>query len=124
MPKNPLNQHRLAQKSFDRMCKIGIRIWFIDQREMPPFLFDRFESMTHHRFSEDHPVPELFRIDFASGRRCIAGESAGVFSGFRITAPVGMTFPAEPVESSAHIHFLFGLHIEQRQVDRAAAAVT
>ena len=114
---------RIGPELFDRMVEIGIRIGFAGEGEMPPFFGDGFESAAHHGFAEDHPVLELDRVDLAAGRPGGAGERPGIFARFRIPAPVRMAFLAEPVESAAHIQFFPAGHIEQGQVDRAAAAV-
>ncbi|MBR4665580.1 MAG: family 1 glycosylhydrolase, partial [Lentisphaeria bacterium] len=61
---------------------------------------------------------ELDGVDLTFGRRCIAGEFTRVLFRFRISAPGGMAFPAEPVERAAHIRFHIYTVSQRRQSHR------
>ena len=69
---------------------------------MPPLAVDRRKAVVRHELLKPHAVFMLLGRDFAAVR---------------------MGTLAEIVEGASHIEFLAGGHIEQREIDRAAAAV-
>ena len=95
--------------------EVGVGIRLVLEGEMPPLLIVWLEAMLEHHCAENHPVLELLGGDVAVPI---------VLLGVGVAAEVGVALSAEPVESAAHIHFLAPGHVEQRQVDRAAAAVS
>ena len=62
---------------FDRMIEVGVRVRFVFEREMPPFLIDRLESVFLHDRAEEHAVAELRCADLPCRRR-VVGDSAKV----------------------------------------------
>ena len=85
-----------------RKIKIRVGERLVIQSEMPPLTVDRAETVTDHDLLQDHSVVIL-----------LLGNSPVIRVG---------DF-AEHVERTAHVKLLAGRHIEQGQVDRAAAAV-
>ena len=88
---------------FHRKRKVSIGEGLILQREVPPLTTDRFETMTHHRPTQDHAVSKLGR---------------------RNATEIRMTLGAEPVERTSHIHLLLRIHIEESQIHRTAPGMT
>ncbi len=105
------------------MVEICVRVWFVDKGEVPPFVHDRLEAVANHGLAENHSVAELRFVDFAVGGLCVAMKLASVFACFGVAAPVWMTLLSEPVKSAAHVNIRFLCHVEECQIDGAAAAV-
>ena len=61
------------------------------------------EAMLYHNLTEKHPVCVLF---------------------FCYAFIIRMALFAEVIKGSAHINFLFGLHVKEREIDRTSPAVT
>ena len=88
--------------SADREGKEGVRIRFVCQREVPPFLGEGQEASPEHGAAKEHAVGVLF------------------FGDARI---IRMAQLSEKVKGTAHIEFPLRPHIKQRQIHGAAAAV-
>ena len=97
-----------------RESEISIGERLVLQREMPPFLTDGLEAVTQHGLTQYHAIMELFGGDTVIGL---------VFPRVGVAAKVGMALLSEPVESAAHVHFLFRGHVEQGKVDGRATGV-
>ncbi len=69
---------------------------------MPPFLRERLEAVSEHHFAQEHARGVLLLAWFLI---------------------VGVTPFAKVVKGSAHVYFLFSLHVKEGQVDGAAPAV-
>ena len=69
---------------------------------MPPFRREWLETGVHHGIMERLAQSELLFGEVGVG---------------------WIRLFAEPVKGAAHIHFPFGVHVEKRQIDSAAAAV-
>ena len=69
---------------------------------MPPLAVDGLKAAAEHHAPQQHPVLILLLCDGAAVR---------------------MGDRAEQIEGTAHVQLLAGPHVQQRQIDRAAAAV-
>ena len=78
--------------------EIGVREGLIAEREVPPLTVEGLETMAEHGLAEDHPVGKLLRGDASAYRTLVV--VPGIFSGFRITTEIWMTFGAEPVKGA------------------------
>ena len=94
----------------DREGEISVGERLVLECEMPPLIVQRFETVAHHRRSQNHTVIELLRGESAVGTREL--QRLGV------AAIIGMALGAEPVKGAAHVDLLAGSHINDCQVDR------
>ena len=83
--------------------EVGVGIGFVAEGEMPPLGVEREETMTQHSIAQDETV------------RLLLGSDSLV---------VGVREFAEIVEHAAHIHFLAGLDMYEREVNGRTAAVS
>ena len=81
---------------------------------MPPLAIIGQEAMPEHRFAKDHPVAKLLRRQLF---RIL------MLQGFGIPAVIRMALDAEPVMHPAHVQFLAGRHVKQRQVQGGSAGM-
>ena len=86
----------------DRKIKIDIRIWFIFQREMPPFTVKRLKAVPDHGILKKHPVFILL---------------------VRNKAAVWMRQFTEKIKRATHIHFFACAHVQKCKINGAASAV-
>ena len=100
----------LIRQLLNREREVGVGVGLIAECKVPPLSIEWLKAMGKHSPAQNHAVLELFGCDAATvGTLMIV---AGIFAGFRIAAEIGVTLRTEPVESSAHIEFLFRGHVE------------
>ncbi len=87
----------------DWKVKVGVRVWFVKKREMPPFFIDGDKVMTDHEIAQKLPV---FKLLF--------GEVACVIS-------IGAS--TKEVKWAAHIKRSSSLLIKEGDINSAASAV-
>ena len=92
--------------------EIGVGEGLVPQGEVPPLGIDGLETVAQHGLTQNHTVLELLGGDATFRIGWTLAVVAGVLTGLRIAAEVGMTLGAEPVEGTAHIHFFLCRHVE------------
>ena len=102
--------------------EIGVGEGLVAQREVPPLAVEGLEAVTEHRVTENHAVGKLLSGDGATSRALMVITS--ILAHLGVSAEVGMALRTEPVEGAAHVNFLLCAHVEESNVDSAAAGVS